>query len=348
MKNNPGGDAPNGWTPLHAHLHHTLKHRHLIPPTASLLVAVSGGQDSLCLIQVLRDLQPKWGWTLAIAHCNHNWRIDAAANADHIRQLAQSWQLPYHERTAAGIGTSEAAARLWRYQALTEMAQAAGCPYVTTGHTASDRAETLLYNLLRGSGADGLQALSWHRSLAPEIHLIRPLLATSRCTTFQFCRDHHLPVWDDATNQDLTYARNRVRQELLPYLKDHFNPNAELALARTAELLQADVAYLEAQATQLFIQATHPSQGGLNQALLQSAPLALQRRTIRQFLQAALPIAPNFDHIEKVVALIHAPQRSQTDPFPGGTVAQLEKGWIVLTPLPQTVTSLGKNEQDIA
>jgi tRNA(Ile)-lysidine synthase len=334
MKNDSGNVPNYRWTPLHAHLHHTLKHRRLIPPTASLLVAVSGGQDSLCLIQVLRDLQPKWGWTLAIAHCNHNWRTDAAANADHIRHLAQDWQLPYYERTAADLGTSEAAARTWRYQVLTEMAQTTDCPYVATGHTASDRAETLLYNLLRGSGADGLQALPWQRPLAPGIQLIRPLLATPRHTTAQFCQDHHLPIWDDATNHDLTYARNRIRQELLPYLTTHFNPNTESTLAHTAELLQADVAYLETQATQLLIQARHPSQQGLNQLLLQTAPLALQRRTIRQFLQAVLPIAPNFDHIEKVVALIHAPQRSQTDPFPGGTIAHLEKEWIFLNPPP--------------
>ncbi len=328
------------WTTLHAQIHRLLRQRSLLPANASLLIAVSGGQDSLCLAKLLLDLQPKWSWQLTIAHCNHNWRPDALANAHHVRDLAQSWELPYVERTATHLGQSEAAARTWRYQALVEMAIAGGFSHVVTGHTASDRAETLLYNLLRGSGADGLQALTWQRPLtAPTdpdhaVQLTRPLLQLARAATAQFCQDFALPIWPDTTNQNLTYARNRIRQELIPYLQTHFNPNAEAALAHTAELLQADVAYLEATAAQLLVQATHPQQTGLNRLLLRAAPLAIQRRTIRQFLQSALPTAPTFEHIEKVVDLMAAPQKSQTDPFPGGAIAQTKGDWIFLNPIP--------------
>jgi tRNA(Ile)-lysidine synthase len=322
------------WTSLHAHIHHTLKQRDLIPPGSALLVAVSGGQDSLCLIRLLLDLRPKWDWQLAIAHCNHNWRPDALANANHVRQLAQAWQIPYYERTANDLSPGEAAARDWRYQMLTEMAASTGYSHVATGHTASDRAETLLYNLIRGSGADGLQALTWSRPLTPTVHLIRPLLPLTRGQTAQFCQDAQLKIWEDATNQDLGYVRNRIRQELIPYLQTHFNPSTESTLAHTAELLQADVAYLEAQAAACLVQASHPTTPGLHRPSLQSLPLALQRRTIRQFLQTLLPTSPSFDHIEKVVALIQAPQRSQTDPFPGGAIARIEQDWIRFDPVP--------------
>jgi tRNA(Ile)-lysidine synthase len=279
------------------------------------------------------DLQPKWGWQIAIAHCDHRWRADSEANAAHVQQLAQTWQVEFYQRTATQALPSEAAARTWRYQALTEIAQAQDSPYLVTGHTASDRAETLLYNLMRGSGADGLQALTWQRSLSPEIKLVRPLLSLTRAETAQFCEEFDLPIWEDSTNQDLKYARNRIRQELLPYLQQHFNPQVEKALAQANELLQADVEYLEQTAIALRQQAQHPAQAGLNRLVLRSAPLTLQRRVIRQFLQRALTSEINFEQIEKLLSLITAPNRSQTDPFPGGAIAVVEGEWIWLKQL---------------
>ena len=153
------------WIMLHAQLHQILRSRQLLPKNKSLLVAVSGGQDSLCLVQLLLDLQPKWGWKIAIAHCDHGWRTDSTENANYIQKLAQFWRVTYYKLTAPALEKTEAAARKWRYQVLAEVAKNQQYSYVVTGHTKSDRAETLLYNLVRGSGADGLQALSWQSPL---------------------------------------------------------------------------------------------------------------------------------------------------------------------------------------
>lgn len=332
------------WTPLHAQLHRTLRQRQLLERNQRLLVAVSGGQDSLCLIKLLLDLQPKWGWQLAIAHCNHRWRPDSQANADHVKYLAQAWRVPFYCQTAIeepGRGTpytrtSEAAARQWRYQVLAAIAEETGYQYLLTGHTASDRAETLVYNLIRGSGTDGLQALTWQRPLSSDLSLVRPFLEVTRAETAQFCQDFNLPVWEDSTNRDLQYARNRIRQELLPYLQAHFNPQVESALAQTAEILRADVEYLENATTALLQQAIPPvdrcqqcsDQLRLNRVILQAAPLALQRRVMRQFLQQVLPSSPSFDHIEKLITLVTAVNRSRSDPFPGGAIAEVEGTWI--------------------
>ena len=236
------------WTTLHAQLHQILRSRQLLPKNQRLLVAVSGGQDSLCLIQLLLDLQPKWGWQLAIAHCDHGWRKDSKANADYIQKLAETWQLPYYQLTAYHLEKKEASARQWRYQVLAETAQNYQYSYIVTGHTKSDSAETLLYNLVRGSGTNGLQALSWQRPLQlpdeTEVTLVRPLLEITRSQTGEFCQQRQLKIWYDTTNSDLNYARNRIRQELVPYLQTHFNPQVEGALAQTVELLQAEVEYL--------------------------------------------------------------------------------------------------------
>ena len=373
----------SNWTHLHAQLHRTLLHRQILPSHQRLLVAVSGGQDSLCLIKLLLDLQPKWGWNLGIAHCDHRWRSDSEASANHVEQLAKNWGISYYLETASDIPKTEAAARQWRYQALTEIAIAHNYPYIVTGHTASDRAETLLYNLIRGSGADGLSALTWTRplldfrlpildfrwgnsgenpnsqisadfklenqdensqskipNLKSKIYLVRPLLEITRSQTGQFCQEQKLPIWEDSTNQDLQYTRNRIRSELLPYLETHFNPKAQQALAQTAELLRADVEYLELAASDLLQRAMSPIGDNpqvnfqlpvkLNRPILREAPLALQRRSMRQLLQQILPSAPSFESVEKLTSLIVAPNRSQTDPFPGGAIGRVENPSIIL------------------
>jgi tRNA(Ile)-lysidine synthase len=373
----------SNWTHLHAQLHRTLLHRQILPSHQRLLVAVSGGQDSLCLIKLLLDLQPKWGWNLGIAHCDHRWRSDSEASANHVEQLAKNWGISYYLETASDIPKTEAAAREWRYQALTEIAIAHNYPYIVTGHTASDRAETLLYNLIRGSGADGLSALTWTRplldfrlpildfrlgnsgenpnsqisadfrlenqdensqskiqNLKSKIYLVRPLLEITRSQTGQFCQEQKLPIWEDSTNQDLQYTRNRIRSELLPYLETHFNPKAQQALAQTAELLRADVEYLELAASDLLQRAMSPIADNpqvnfqlpvkLNRRILREAPLALQRRSMRQLLQQILPSAPSFESVEKLTSLIVAPNRSQTDPFPGGAIGRVENPSIIL------------------
>lgn len=314
------------WSPLHAQIHQTLRRRRLLSQGDRLLIAVSGGQDSLCLARIILDLQPKWDWTVAMAHCDHRWRDDSAANAAAVVALAQQWHCPVRQRVAQDSLLSEAAARQWRYQMLQEMAEEGQYQHLLTGHTQSDRAETLLYNLIRGAGADGLQALSWQRSLSPQLTLTRPLLEISRQQTGKFCQQQQLPIWWDSSNENLNYARNRLRLELLPYLEQQFHPQVSANLAQTAELLRADVAYLNQQAQQLLEQALDGD--ALNRCPLQDAPLALQRRALRLYLKSRLQRDPSFAHIEKLHHLIQAPNRTQSDPFPGGAIARVCHPWI--------------------
>ncbi|MCP2730750.1 tRNA lysidine(34) synthetase TilS [Limnofasciculus baicalensis] len=332
--NNQQPTTNKNWTPLHGRLHQTLRQRGLLAQRRRVLVAVSGGQDSLCLMKLLLDLQPKWEWELAMAHCDHRWAADVGM-AIHVQQIAQNWGIPFYLKTASEVNNSEAAARAWRYQVLSQIALDQGYHDVVTGHTKSDRAETVLYNLIRGTGADGLQSLTWQRPLVNGVQLVRPLLDVTRTETLQFCQEQRLPIWEDSYNQDLNYARNRIRQELLPYLKTHFNPQVETALSQTAELLRAEVDYLEDAAFELWQEAIISDRDResdttlkLNRLVLRKAPLALQRRTIRKFLATIQPTAPTFEQIEAITALINAPNRSRTSSFPGGSSAQVEGNWI--------------------
>lgn len=319
------------WTPFHAQLHRTLRQRQLLPNGCTVLMAVSGGQDSLALAALLRDLQPKWDWHLAIAHCDHRWRSDSAENAAHVLKLMAEWGLTAYGEVTLDPPATEADARHWRYAVLTQLAQSHGYSHVVTGHTASDRAETLLYNLARGSGMEGLQALGWERELGNGIRLVRPLLEFRRSDTARICRVLNLPIWEDSTNRDVRYARNRIRHEVLPMLQMYLNPQVEMHLAQTADILASEVEYLNQQAIALYQTAVDLQTGlpRLHRIVLRDASLALQRRVLRHWLRQ-FDIHPTFEHTEKCVELITAPNRSQTDPFPGGAIAQVSGDWIRL------------------
>ncbi|MGB3296890.1 MAG: tRNA lysidine(34) synthetase TilS [Phormidesmis sp.] len=333
------------WSAAHAKLHTLLSKRTLLPKDSSILMAVSGGQDSLCLARLLVDLQIRWRWSLRLVHCDHRWRDDSADNAAYVCDLAKQWHIPIWVEAAKISLNSEAKAREWRHETFTKVARSHSCSYVVTGHTASDRAETTLYNLIRGSGIDGISSLPWQRSIdsyQPTVTLVRPLLSFSRQETEDFCQQQNISVWEDSSNLDLKFRRNRIRQELLPYLREHFNPQVERSLSQTAEIATADLAYLQAQSANLYAQVIteissdsdsnssakcpkHHRAWEIDAPQLSLAPLALQRRVVRQLLHRSLPQPPNFEQIEALVNLLQAPNGSRTSTYPGELVAQVRK-----------------------
>jgi tRNA(Ile)-lysidine synthase len=319
------------WTKFHAKFHQTLKDQQFLPQNSKILIAVSGGQDSLCLAKLMLDLQSKWQYKMAIAHCDHCWQSDEGL-ANHVAKIAENFGITFHLKTAnICIPETEEAARKWRYQVLIEIAENYDFNYIITGHTMSDRAETLLYNLVRGAGSDGLSALYWERNLTENIKLVRPLLNFSRQETLEFCQQFKLPIWEDIYNTKKKYARNRIRLDLIPYLQQQFNPKVEEKLAQTAELLKADVAYLEEQATQILEVIITENRQGLNRLKLSKYALALQRRVIRQFLIENLQKSPNFEQIEEVRKLINAPNKSRTSTLIKNKFVEVKDSLIILT-----------------
>jgi tRNA(Ile)-lysidine synthase len=319
----------NLWTNLHSRVHQIIKQQSLFKGEERLLIAVSGGQDSLCLLKLLVDLQLKWQWKIAIAHCDHQWASDQGIG-DHVAKIARDLNIPFFLKVAPPMKETEAQARKWRYQALIEIAQEQGFTYIITGHTLSDRSETFLHNLMRGSGADGLQALTWKRFLTPEIFLIRPLLTVTRSETLQFCQSFNLPIWEDTANHNPRYTRNKIRSGLIPYLKKEFNPQVEIHLAQTAEILKAEVDYLETISQNYYTEIIAADSHQLNRRQLATLHLAIQRRIIRKFLQINLNRSPNFEQIQGLISLINAPNKSCTSTLSGGAIAQVEGDWIKL------------------
>jgi tRNA(Ile)-lysidine synthase len=303
----------------------SLAREQLLPVGAKVLIAVSGGQDSLCLGQLLVDLQDRWQWQLAIGHCDHGWSADEGI-ADRVREVAQTWQLPYYCWNAQNLAETEANARHWRYAALVAMAATRGYQYVVTGHTQSDVAETLLYNLVRGAGGEGLSSLRAVRYLTPAVALVRPLLEIDRQTTAEFCMVRQLPVWQDYYNDQPRYARNRMRS-WLGQLQLQFHPQVTAHLAQTAQILAAESDYLQELALATY-QIAYFCPNRLDRQALSGLPLALQRRVVRIFLQNH-GLATSFVAIEQVTDLISAARGSRSSSVRGTegscTIVVIEK-----------------------
>ena len=229
------------WTAWHDRLHRRLLQQPALLPSGSrLLLAVSGGQDSMALCALLRQLAPLHHWDLTLWHGDHGWHPDSGRFAAELSDWARGQELAIRiEQAEPAAVASEAAARRWRYGCLMEQASA-GQRDVVTGHTATDRAETLLLQMARGTDLAGLGSLRPLRPLsadAPEgPWLRRPLLNFSRGDTAALCRELALPLWIDPSNDDPAYARNRIRLELLPVLET-LHPGAERRMADLAERL---------------------------------------------------------------------------------------------------------------
>jgi len=228
----------------------TLQHHKMITPGDRVLVAVSGGADSVVLLNILRDLKTELNFDIAVAHFDHQMREDSRADAQFVSELAQSMNLVCilgTENVPEFIKTNkrspEEAARELRYQFLRETAVEQNCNVVALGHHLDDRAETFLINLLRGSGLEGLSGMPAVRR-ENGLRFVRPLIDCTGDQIRQYASAHKIEFREDPTNSELIYTRNRVRQHLIPLMQD-FNPNLSQVLARTSDLLSETHEFVE-------------------------------------------------------------------------------------------------------
>jgi tRNA(Ile)-lysidine synthase len=222
-----------------------------------VVIGVSGGADSLCLLHLLWRLSSHWRLALHVAHLDHALRPDSYADARFVQELADRWQLPFYPQRlqpgqlAGHPGGLEEAARQARYRFLCQTAinvtPTAKVPVVALAHHADDQAETLLWRLVRGSGLVGLGAMRWvseRREAGRVVRIVRPLLGVQRSEILVYLQKHGLAWREDASNHDLHFTRNRLRQQVLPLLRQ-FNPALVETLGRTAQILADESVRLE-------------------------------------------------------------------------------------------------------
>jgi len=304
--------------------------RHDMFPSASRVgVAVSGGADSVFLLHALRELAPRWDLQLSVVHVDHGIRGAASrADAAFVADLAAQLHLNFHLRQAdvpAIDDNLEQAARRVRQAFFAELLTTSAIDRIATGHTRSDQAETVLYRILRGSGLAGLSGIL----PVTKEQVVRPLLELSRGEIECWLRKRNIAWREDATNQDRSYARNRLRLEILPLLRDSFNPRLDEALANLATLARDEERYW---ANQLDPQAS-PGTQVLSCSDLTGSPVALARRRIRQAIEFAKGDLRQIDfaHVERILAMARSQNGHDRIQLPGLDVLRSFE-WIRLAP----------------
>ncbi len=320
-----------------------------------VLVAVSGGPDSLCLLHVLVGLREEYGLTLHVAHLNHSLRGDEGdADAEYVRQTADEWGVGFSAgmadvrglAAAQNIGVEEAARRA-RYAFLAGIACRVGAGRVAVGHHADDQAETVLMHLLRGSGLTGLRGmrpavplrdvLGLRKAELPQLSravLIRPLLAVPRAEIEAYCRQHQLRPRMDHTNRDVAMLRNRIRHQILPQL-EQVSPGLGGRLGRLAEVISADLALLEElldeQWPDLLLDSSDRAVT-LDLVAWRALPLGLRRAALRRAIQSLQGMTDlGFNNVEDARRVAEQGETGAQASLPGRLRARVSYGRLLVS-----------------
>jgi tRNA(Ile)-lysidine synthase len=307
-----------------------VRHKMLISGDG-VLVAVSGGPDSVAMLHALHARSADLAISLHVAHLNHGIRGDQS-NLDEafVCNLAHESRLPITVghvdvpamRAEQHIGEEEAA-RIARHRFLRGTAESVGANKIAIAHTADDRAETILLNILRGCGVDGLGAMRPVDGM-----IVRPLIETSRREVEQYIAEHALPYRIDETNADITYARNRVRHKVIPLLEREFNPEVKSALVRLGEIAASQSDLVEELAESSLQTLVHGE--GLDAGLFANLPRALQFQIARsEVMRLKGDLADvTFEQIERIVDAVCSGEEF-TFTLPSGRVYASRKAGIL-------------------
>jgi tRNA(Ile)-lysidine synthase len=278
----------------------SIQSRALLKRGHRLLVAVSGGLDSMVLLDVLDQLRIKSGWRITVAHLNHRLR-GKSSDADErlVRKIAQRRGLPIvTERRDVRVLAAreklsiEMAARKARHEFLAKVARERQIRSVAVAHHADDQVELFFLRLFRGSGSEGLAGMKWrNRSpICKKIELVRPLLDVPKTALKEYALQNKLPFREDATNRSLNIQRNRIRHELLPLLRKHYQAGIARTVLRAAEIVGAEAEYVD-----------HAAREWLKAKVTGFSRLAtaVQRRVLQIQLQQ-LGIAPEFELVDRL------------------------------------------------
>ena len=317
--------------PLEQRVLQFIREHRLVSSQHELLVAVSGGPDSVCLLHILATLQEELGIRLHVAHLNHQLRgVDAEADAEYVADLARQLGIPatiekrdvkaYQAQQRISL---EEAGREVRYTFLAQVAKSIGSNQVAVGHTSDDHIETILMHLIRGTGTRGLRGLqpsSRWQSSGNSLTIIRPLLPLSRQETADYCHHHQLMPRTDASNLSLSPLRNRIRHQLLPLLRS-YNPRVAEALLRTARIAGDDLAFLDSESARLWGELAQRQENTivLDKGRFLELPSALQRYLLRMSIEKLLGNLKDIEtrHIEEIMDALAKPAGKRLS-LPGG------------------------------
>jgi len=307
-----------------------------------VIVAVSGGPDSVTLLNVLNTLRHDFGISLSVAHINHNLRKNSGKDEHFVKNLADKLNLSFystslHLQKRRGKSSIEELAREARLKFFIRLAKKQRASCVALGHTQDDLAETVLMRILRGTGLFGLRAILPKRTIE-EIIFIRPLLEVRRKEIESFLKKHSLKFCRDATNSKPDFFRNKIRLHLLPTLERAYNPNIKKTLAHLSESITADYAYLEKQAQAAWRRvAATPEKGSgrirIHIDSLKKLDIAIKRIVLRQGLEKFKGDTRqlSFVHMKAIERLLHTQKTAATVHLPNGILVSKYHRYLTFT-----------------
>ena len=337
----------NGEKPLEQRICDSIIAQHLFKRGDTVVVAVSGGADSICLLSILAKIREALGVSIHVAHLDHGLRgRDSQADAVFVADFAAQLGIPttvehrdvlnYKKRHRCSL---EEAARNVRYTFLADTMHRIKGSCVAVGHTRNDHIETILLHIIRGSGITGLRGLQSRSSLIFDeikhpLTIIRPLLSISREETVAYCHQHKLRPQHDTSNDDQSFLRNRIRLELLPQLRN-YNAGIEDALTRLSSLAADDLAYIEEQALNIWGSVVQAKDRALyfDKKVLKDLPIVMQRQIFRMGLAKLAGSTRDFDagHLESMVNFVTKPA-GKTLSLPHGLTLSSLYGILILSP----------------
>jgi tRNA(Ile)-lysidine synthase len=324
-----------------------MRKNRLVEAGQKVLVAVSGGPDSVCLLHTLFHLQSELGISLHIAHLDHQLRgEESEADARYVAEMARQLGLPaaIEKRDAAAYAgahrlSSEEAAREVRYSFLAQTAREVGAERVAAGHTLNDQVETILLHIIRGTGTTGLGGLLPCHDMqfsGCRLTLIRPLLEVRREETEEYCAQLQLEPCLDASNLSLSPLRNRVRHELLPFLQG-YNPAIFESLLRISRIARDDRAFLDRASDQAWQESVQREGRAFifSKKAFRSLAPAMQRHLLRRTIEELLGTLKDIEarHIEEILAALSKPAGRRIT-LPEGLVFGIEydRCWLGFNP----------------
>lgn len=234
----------------------TIKKYNLIENGDKIVVGVSGGPDSITLLNMLLEIKQEQiiDFDMVVCHINHMIREEAAEDEEYVSNFCKKYNIEFFAKRIEiekiskeeKIGTEEAG-RKARYEFFNEILEKTSSNKIATAHTANDNAETVLMNIIRGSGTSGLKGIDAKRD-----NLIRPLIECKRDEIEEYCKKNNLNPRIDRTNFENIYTRNKIRNLLIPYIKENFNPNIIETINRLSDLSKAENDYLEKETSKKF------------------------------------------------------------------------------------------------
>ncbi|HEX8974813.1 MAG TPA: tRNA lysidine(34) synthetase TilS [Patescibacteria group bacterium] len=248
---------------------------------SKIIIGVSGGPDSTCLLSVLASLKEKYAFELHIAHVNYRLRgKDSDGDEKFVKELAKKYGIKVSvlkPKKASYKGNLENSLRDIRYGFFEKLRQELGYDLVAVAHNQDDQAETVLMRILRGSGLNGLSAMRPKNE-----ELVRPLLGTSKKDILAYLKENKLKFRIDITNKDTDLTRNRIRHKLLPYLEKNFNPSIKKTLGEWSYNVAQDYAFVEQSAERFEFSMCTNNRIAFSAGLLLAEPLAIQRQVFRR------------------------------------------------------------------